>query len=560
MKTKGLYLGEILERDGVEYGSNNLIISPTGSGKTHFILRVLSKKYTGKKLLLVSTTSLKDSYGNEVGTFTTQDLRRKHLDVTDNDIYIMTYAEFGRKVKWPTWEAKFIKDYSVIFCDEIHSLFDYYLTHKTHEYGKAIDVLFDKYENITLFYFTATTQKIDKFIDKEYSDLYENVKVIDYGKSEEIRQYINIAEEKFTNVDGIEDMIDKIGKIGIADVKGIIFNERIDGMGRIEESLESKGYKSISVWSINNDKNKMNDEQLRVREMLLTTGMFPDEYDFVIMNGAMREGWNLLDERVQVVIANTLDETDIVQFRGRIRNNIALLAVRVKGDVKPLDVRIMEREKNLGVIERYLGKPLTTEDKNKICEELNIRREENGTLVKWTKISETLKANGYEIKPIRKRINGKQVSLSIVTKKEDKKKSSDFKAARFVAKLDEIKFTEKNEKTLDSYMKKGRDVAFMHIKSSYKKKVLNGDWSERKFADITYLIARDKKLFSEKFYSEYGRHYGTKITEMEILTERAKYEKSAIKQLEEIKKVEEEKRNKEEQELLKYMKENGMSK
>lgn len=550
MKAKGLYLGEILERDGVEYGSNNLIISPTGSGKTHFILRVLSKKYTGKKLVLVSTTSLKDSYGNEVGTFTTQDLRRKHFNITDEDSYVMSYAEFGSKVKW---ETDFIKDYSVISCDEIHSLLDYYLTHRTHEYGKAIEVLFSKYEDIKIFYFTATTHKIDTFIDREYSNLYKNVNIIDYSKSDEIRQYINVTEEKFTNVDGIESVIDKIGKIGIADVKGIIFNERIDGMGRIEESLESKGYKSISVWSINNDKNKMNDEQLRVREMLLTTGMFPDEYDFIIMNGAMREGWNLLDERVQVVIANTIDETDIVQFRGRIRHNIALLAVRVNEGVQPLDVRIMEREKTLGVIEGYLGKPLTTEDKDKICEELNIKREDNGRLVKWPTIKKTLKKNGYDIQDSIKRINGKQVSVSIITKKENKKKSSDSRAARFIAKLDEIKFTEKNEKALDSYMKKGRDVAFMHIKSSYKKKVLSGDWSERKFADITYLIARDKKLFSEKFYSEYGRHYGTKITEMEILIERAKYEKSAIKQLEKIKKAEEEKKSKEEQELLEYI-------
>lgn len=554
MKTKGLYLGEILERDGVEYGSNNLIISPTGSGKTHFILRVLGKKYTGKKLVLVSTTSLKDSYGNEVGTFTTQDLRRKHLNITDEDSYVMSYAEFGNKIKW---ETNFIEDYSVISCDEIHSLMDYYLRHRTHEYGKAIEVLFNKYENIKLFYFTATTHKIDTFIDREYSNLYKNVNIIDYSKSEEIRQYINVTEEKFTSVDGIESVIDKIGKIDKADIKSIIFNERIDGMGRIERSLESKNYKSISIWSINNAKNKMNDEQLRVREMLLTTGMFPDEYDFVIMNGAMREGWNLVDERVQVVIANTLDETDIIQFRGRIRHNVALLAVRVNEEVQPLDVRIMDREKSLKIIERNLGKPLTTEDKKRISEELNVRREENGTLVKWTKISETLKANGYEIKPIRKRVNGKQVSFSIITKKEDKKKSSDSKAARFIAKLDELKFTEQNEKALDNYMKKGRGVAFMHIKSSYKKKVLSGDWSERKFADVTYLIARDKKLFSEKFYSEYGRHYGTKITEMDLLTERAKYEKAAIKQLEEIKKAEEEKKNKEEQELLSYIAAHG---
>ena len=558
-RVRGSYVGQMLERDGVEYGSNNLIISPPGSGKTYFILNILKKRYAGKKLMLVSTTSLKDSYGNEVGTFTTQDLRRKHLNVTDDDVYIMTYAEFGRKVLWPEWRENFMKEYSVIFCDEIHSLIDYYLAHKTAVYTIAINVLFDKYEDITLFYFTATTHKIDNFIDKEYSELYENVKIIDYGKSEEIRQYINIIEEKFTSVDDMENVVDKIGKIDIADVKGIIFNERIDGMERIELLFEGKGLKSISIWSVNNDKHKMNDEQLRVREMLLTTGMFPDEYDFVIMNEAMREGWNIYDERVQIVILNTLDETDTIQFRGRVRHDVALMAVRAKEGLQPVDVRIMARERSLKVIEGYLGKEIGKKEKDEIAAKLNIRREQDGRLYKWPKIKEALEANGYKIDPIRKTIDGKRKTFHVITL-EDKRPSTDFRARKFIARLDDLGFTKKNEKTLDNYMKKGRGVAFSNIKSSYDTYVINGDWSERKFLDVTYLLARDKEIFSKKSYHEYGRYYGTKISEVEILKERSKYEKAATKQLEEIKKAEEKKRKEEEQELLKYIKENGMGK
>ena len=558
-RVRGLYVGQMLERDGVEYGSNNLIISPPGSGKTYFILYILKKRYAGKKLMLVSTTSLKDSYGNEVGTFTSQDLRRKHLNVTDDDVYIMTYAEFGSKVLWKKWREDFMKEYSVIFCDEIHSLLDYYLSHRTPEYAIAINVLFDKYEDITLFYFTATTHKIDKFIDKEYSDLYENVKIIDYGKSEEIRQYINIIEEKFTSVDDMANVVDKIGKINIADVKGIIFNERIDGMERIERLLEGKGLKSISIWSVNNDKHKMNDEQLRVREMLLTTGMFPDEYDFVIMNEAMREGWNIYDERVQIIILNTLDETNAIQFRGRVRHNVALMAVRAKEGLQPIDVRIMARERSLKVIEGYLGKEIGSKEKKEIAEKLNVRREQDGRLYGWPTISKTLEANGYKIEPKRPMIDGKRKTFHVITRIESSKPSTDSRASKFIASLDDLGFAKNDEKTLDNYMKKGRGVAFSNIKSSYSTYVIDGDWSERKFLDVTYLLARDKELFSKKNYHEYGRYYGTKISEAEILRERAKYEKAATKQLEEIKKAEEKKKE-EEQELLKYLKENGMGK
>lgn len=559
-RVRGLYVGQMLERDGVAYGSNNLIVSPTGSGKTYFILNILKKRYAGKKLMLVSTTSLKDSYGNEVGTFTSQDLRRKHLNVTDDDVYIMTYAEFGSKVLWKKWREDFMKDYSVIFCDEIHSLLDYYLSHRTPEYAIAINVLFDKYEDITLFYFTATTHKIDKFIDKEYSDLYENVKIIDYGKSEEIRKYINITEEKFTSVDGIESVIDKTGEIDFADIKGIIFNERIDGMERIERSIESKGLKSISIWSVNNDKHKMNDEQLRVREMLLTTGMFPDEYDFVIMNEAMREGWNIYDERVQIVVLNTLDETNAIQFRGRVRHNVALMAVRAKEGLQPVDVRIMARERSLKIIEGYLGELIGNAEKKEIAEKLNVRREKDGRLYGWQTISKTLEANGYKIKPTKRTIDGKRKTFHVITRIESSKPSTDFRARKLIARLDDLGFVKKNEKTLDNYMKKGRGVAFSNIQSSYGTYVIDGDWSERKFVDVTYLLARDKEIFSKKSYHEYGRYYGTKISEVEILTERAKYEKAATKQLEEIKKAEEKKRKEEEQELLKYLKENGMGK
>lgn len=41
-KKEMLYLGQIIERDKIEFRSNNLILSPTGSGKTHFILEILA--------------------------------------------------------------------------------------------------------------------------------------------------------------------------------------------------------------------------------------------------------------------------------------------------------------------------------------------------------------------------------------------------------------------------------------------------------------------------------------------------------------------------------------
>lgn len=523
-----LYLGEIAERDGVQYKGNNLIVSPTGSGKTHFIMNTLSNKYEGNKLMLVSTTSLKDSMGNVTGTFNTQDLRRSKIDITDKSVYVMTYAEFGDIVRW---RDEFTQDYSVIFCDEIHSLFDYFYINKSYKLAAAIRVLFSEHKALDLFYFTATTHLIDKFIDGEDRNLYRNVSIIDYNSHEDIKRYYNLTKREFTSVDGIEDILGSLEDFKLADKKGIIFNERIDGMVRIESLLSNKGYNSISIWSVNNEDNVMSDEQLRVRSILLSEGVIPNGYDFIIINGAMREGWNLVDPNVEIAIMNTVDETDKVQARGRIRKDISLLVERVDGDIQPIDIRIMNREKDLRVIENYLGSVIGNKEKEEISEELNIIRESDGRVVKWTTISKALLANGYEVDDSRKTVDGKKITVSVITKKEDTRKSTDSRLSNFMSKLDETGFTSENLAYLDNYMNKNKGVAFSHIKSSYKRYVIGEGWSERKFTDITYLLVNDKSLFSSKFYANYSPLYETKLTEVDILTERSKYESGAKKQL-----------------------------
>ena len=381
-----LYLGEIVEVDNVEYTRNNLILSPVGSGKTHFIMNTLNKKYEGKKLMLLSTTSLKESVNELDVTITSQEIRRRGLGVKDEDIHIMTYAEFGSKIKWTD---EFVKGYSVIFCDEIHSLMDFYFMHNSVEYAMAIRTLFKEYGDKTIFHFTATTEKMDVFASKENQDIYKNLNIINYENDERIVRYHNLTRREITSTYEIEDELLKMEDLRSLGKVGVIFNDRIDGMERIENILLNKGFRSISIWSINNKKHQMTEEQLRVRGILLKEGIIPEGYDFIIINGAMREGWNLKDDRVEIAIMNTLNETNRIQARGRIRKDISVLIERVKGDYKPLDIRIIEKEKNLGIIEKNLGKFLDKDDKDKIAEEFNIRREDNGRIIKWDTIKKT---------------------------------------------------------------------------------------------------------------------------------------------------------------------------
>lgn len=549
-KGLGLYLGEIAKRDEITYGSNNLIISPVGSGKTHFIMNTLAPEYKGKKLMLVSTTSLKDSLGNLVGTFTTQDLRRSQLELTDESIYVMTYSEFGDKVAWKS-RKKFISEYEVIFCDEIHSLFDYFFINESYKLAAAINLLFEVNKGLDIYYFTATTGKIERFINNFEGDLYSDIKVINYNNDFDIKRYYDSKVEEFSDVSEIEEVICSLKDFKAAGQRGVIFNERIDGMEKIEKMLEMKGYKSVSIWSVNNKKNKMNEEQLEARNELLLTGMIPEKYDFIIINGAMREGWNLLDESVEVVIINTTDETSRIQARGRVRKDIFFLFVRAICKAQPLDIRVMSKEKTLRVIESVLGEELTSEDKDELSVKLNVKREKDGLLIGWRTISKILLSNGYNIEEVRKRVDGKQLRFSVITKIEDNSKATVSRANNFVSELDDKGFTKANSAYLEGYMKLGKGTAFKHIMSSYKRFVLEGDWSERKFADTTYLIAKDEGLFSAKTYANYIE--SDKFTEIEILSERAKYEKAALGLLKKAQAVQEQDADTKEQELLAYI-------
>lgn len=415
MKRSMLYLGEIVDRDGIELGSNNMIISPVGSGKTHFIFERLHEEGV-KSLMLVSTRSLKDSLEMEGGTFTTASMnsRLKDNGISGKDIYLMTYSEFGSLI---AFDNGFAEEFSVIYCDEIHSLFDYFSYTKDYKLATAIKYLFDKHDDKTIYYFTATVDKIKSFMDNIYGDILRNVKVFNYYKSKDIVRYTNMIKIDFTDIYGMMGVLDYLEDFGLNGEKGVIFNSRIDGMKKIEDLVEAKGYKVISIWSTSNSKNPMSDEQLRVRRHLLRHGVIPEEYDFIIINGAMREGWNLLDENVELVMLNTEDETDLIQARGRIRKNVAIIAQRVGGEKTPIEVRIMRREESVRAIEGVLGIELDSSAKDEIVDKLSVVRD-NGRLVKWPGIRKALESYGYEVKDKRVRIDGKQRRVSIISKSE----------------------------------------------------------------------------------------------------------------------------------------------
>jgi len=54
----------------------------------------------------------------------------------------------------------------------------------------------------------------------------------------------------------------------------------------------------------------MDEEQMRVYNTIVTTGMVPMEYDFIVVNKALARGINIVDRRFDTVIIDSFDAAD----------------------------------------------------------------------------------------------------------------------------------------------------------------------------------------------------------------------------------------------------------
>lgn len=166
---KKMYLGEIIALEKPEFDSNNLILAPVGSGKSHLIENTLIPENYDKKILyLTSNTALKDSLcpnDNQVREALAKKGESVCFYTTENEniygdkpysVHVMTYAEFGGRVTPP--HQTFTDDVGLIFCDEIHSLPRYFTYDKSYRLAVALHWLLQEHENIQKFYFTATKE------------------------------------------------------------------------------------------------------------------------------------------------------------------------------------------------------------------------------------------------------------------------------------------------------------------------------------------------------------------------------------------------------------------
>lgn len=407
-----VYLSEIIELEKPEFKTNNLILAPTGSGKTTLIMDKLIKKKVHTVLLLVSNTTLKDQLAPN-----DDDLRKElsnRMFTSDNkntfgdalfNIYVMTYAEFGSKIYV---NDSFMTDIEQIFCDEIHSLPEY-IKYGGDSNGGLIHaqrILFNKHDGKQIFYFTATNDNLIT-MEKEYPGTLACVSTFDYMDYPDIMRFVPRSMREITHIEQIRQYLkDRKPGFKFYNYKGMAFSKTIKSLKSIEEIVIEEGFNPLVLWSYNNKDNPLSEDQHKAREELLKTNKIPEPYDFIIFNSAFQEGWNLKDESVKLAIINTTNNTEYTQALGRLRRDVDLLIYRTNNMNLSIDEPIDE----------YLNKPLTSEDKEVLCNKLSIIGHD-GKIVRWTNLKKILTNANYNIADSTKRVNGKTTRVTTITKK-----------------------------------------------------------------------------------------------------------------------------------------------
>lgn len=386
------YLSELLYN--AEYDSKNLIIAPTGSGKTNYIFVDLIQKFD-RVLYLCDTTALRQSI-------------IKQARVEHSNLDVMCYNTFGKMFKNGSDCIEF--EWDCIICDEFHNLFCYDNAFNNANTTSAIINLMRE-DGCKKFYFTATPDVYNERKDsKGVTDVFENVKVFDYSESDEIVRYNEKHNVKLNSWHEIVSRID-IHKDLIAQesYKVLIFTQKIDTQVKLQEQLNQiDGINALCLWSINS-KNIMSDEQIQYREYLLENEKLPDDkYNVLIINKAMETGINIKDKSFQYCFLNTTDETERVQARGRLRHNITYLFHVDKNNCD------YDKSEDKGFIAKYLNKKLSATDKKELCSESGMI-DAKGRNIGWTRMKKVIEDLGYSVKDISTRIDGVNTRVSIIS-------------------------------------------------------------------------------------------------------------------------------------------------
>ena len=376
------YLSDYIDEKVFIPGKVNLIETPCGSGKSTWALNYCSSLVKeGKKVVyLIDTANGRDQFLREENTmrYTREWLEEIEGDIvyfssekSNGQFVVMTYAHFGYL---SNEHRDFGFAFEAIICDELHNLFRYEaFANQTginpHRIARERleEIVNSKESNVKVIGMTATPRLVEDRMD---CWIWYPAALDD-----DILRYETIEKIPYSSFISLLPLLDK-------EKKGIVYTERITGMQVMEAEARARGFRTISLWSINSKDHSMNKTQIAARNHMIQKQELPPDYDLVFINAAYETGINIRGNVDYIVIHNQEPDT-ITQVRGRYR-----------GDLEKMYV--LDYDTDLIVPPEFMGRRLFKEDKSALCAIVK-KRNKSGNIVGWPTVKKELIRLGYTV-------------------------------------------------------------------------------------------------------------------------------------------------------------------
>lgn len=409
-------------------GDYNILDCGIRTGKTYWAVNNLQQfsrdGQLNRVLFLVDTIALKESILEQYGdSCTDADMFWEHpqsWNETINKIGVMCYQKLGARAIRS--DLDFLDNIDVICWDECDSVFDF----ATQAFIRARKTDFAR-KNVSnmevlsvIQSFSTKKEYMPLVILGEWEKLIEEGRIMCIGlsasperayayyKSLVSASYQGKLEVGYRMANDIyfTNIVQHVNELQPEINRGYwCFSPFIEPNQRLVEAARARGFNAIELHSPNNLDKPMTAEQMRVYNMVVTTGMIPLEYDFVVVNKALARGITIVDQRFNHLIIDSVNSVDRIQA--------ARQTFEYQRHLKVFAPEIPEEYMNVWLplekcreLAEYMGVPE--------ADKINKNTSRNMT---WNRLKEYLPAIGYQVEGKKKRMNGKVVQCYYITGK-----------------------------------------------------------------------------------------------------------------------------------------------
>lgn len=407
-------------------GDYNILDCGVRTGKTYWAVNNL-QQFTrdgqlNRILFLVDTTALKDSIIEQYSdSCTNADIFWENPSSWGecvNKIGVMCYQGLGSRIIKDN--LSFLDNIDVICWDECDSVFDF----ATQAFVRARKTDFARRDvsNMEVLSviqsFSTKKEYMPLIILGAWEKLIEDGRIMCIGLSASPERaymyYKSLVSASYqgklevgyrlTNDIYFTNIIQHVNELSPEPNKGYwCFSPLIEPNQRLVEAARVRGFNAIELHSPNNMDKPMTQEQMRVYNMIVATGMVPPEYDFVVVNKALARGITIIDQRFNHLIVDSINQVDRIQAARQTfqyQRHLKVFAPEIPEEFLNTWLTV-ERCRSLA---EYMGVP-----------EIDKANKNTTRIMTWNKLKDYLPTMGYQIEGKKKRVEGKLTQCYYIT-------------------------------------------------------------------------------------------------------------------------------------------------